>query len=135
MNNGSNGVVALLGRVFLSAIFIVSSLMHIANFKGTEAFMASQGMPTVGFFLVMAIILELIGGLMVLLGFNTKLGAAMLIVFLLPATFIFHRFWGLEDPQRQMQMINFMKNMSILGGLLVIFALGPGPKSLDQRNK
>ncbi len=68
-----------------------------------------------------------------LLGFKARVGAVLLIIFLIPATLIFHNFWAFEGMERQMQMIMFMKNLAILGGLLLVLGLGPGPISVDQR--
>lgn len=122
-----------LGRLLLSLIFITSGINKILNFSGTAGYMESKGMPLVPLFLTAAIVLELAGGLSLLLGFKARVGALLLIVFLIPTTLIFHNFWALEGADRQMQMIHFMKNLAILGGLLVVFGLGPGPVSLDQK--
>ncbi|MFQ5641881.1 MAG: DoxX family protein, partial [bacterium] len=91
-------------------------------------YMKAVGMPVVGFFLVMAIILEVAGGISVLLGFKAKWGALALIIFLIPTTLIFHN--NLSD---QIQMIMFMKNLAILGGLIALAINGPGAMSLDTR--
>ena len=118
--------IPLIARLLLSAIFLISAFGKISNFSGTQQYMASYKMPLTGFFLVCAIILEIFGGLSVLLGFKAKLGAIALIIFLIPATLIFHT--KLSD---QIQMIMFMKNMAILGGLLLLVFFGAGPLSLD----
>jgi putative oxidoreductase len=123
----------LLGRIGLSAIFLLSGVNKITNWEQTAQYMQAQGMPLVPLFLVGAIVLELAGGLSVLLGFHARLGAALLILFLIPATLIFHNFWALQGPEQQLQMIMFLKNVAILGGLLLIVGMGPGPISLDNR--
>jgi putative oxidoreductase len=128
-------ITPLLGRILLALIFLVSGLGKVGGWNETAGYMASKGMPVVPLFLVAAILLEIGGGLSVLLGFRAKLGAAALIVFLIPATFIFHNFWALEGMDQQINMIMFMKNLSILGGLLLVVAFGPGPISIDNRSR
>jgi putative oxidoreductase len=82
-------------------------------------------MPGVPIFLAGAVALETLGGLSIITGFKPRWGAVALIVFLIPATLIFHRFWVFQGMERQMQMINFLKNVSIGGGLLYLFATTP----------
>ena len=125
----------LMGRVFITSIFLLSGFGKIADWSGTAGYMASKGMPMVPLFLIGAIVFELGGGLSVLLGFKTRTGALVLSIFLIPATLIFHNFWTLDGMEQQMQMAMFMKNFSILGGLLLLMAFGPGPISIDNRQK
>jgi len=117
---------SLIGRVLLAAIFLISGVRKVINFTGTQQYMAAHGLPLTAFLLVGAIILELGGGLSVLLGYRTKWGAWALIIFLLPTTLIFHG--NLSD---QVQQIMFLKNAAILGGLLLLLGQGPGPLSID----
>ncbi len=118
---------------FLALIFIVSGINKIMDWDGTAGYMASKGMPMVPLFLLGALVFELVGGLSVLLGFKARMGAILLIIFIVPATLIFHNFWTLEGMERQIQMMMFMKNLAILGGLLLVLGLGPGPASLDEK--
>ena len=115
----------VIGRTFLSAIFLLSGFDKIANPQGTQQYMAAKGMPATGLFLVAAILLELVGGLMLLLGCHARRGALLLILFLVPTTLIFH-----TDFAEKLQVIMFMKNLAILGGLLFVAAFGSGPFSL-----
>jgi len=124
--------ITVAGRVLLSLIFVLSGLNKIANWSGTAQYMASKGMVAVPFFLGMAILFELVGGLSVLTGFKARWGALALVLFLIPVTAIFHNFWAFEGMERQMQMIHFMKNLAIMGGLLSIVARGAGPGSVDE---
>lgn len=117
----------------MALIFLISGLGKIFDWQGTAGYMASKGMPLIPFFLLGAIVLELAGGLAVLLGFKARIGALLLIVFLIPATLIFHNFWTLTGMERQIQMIMFLKNLAIMGGLLLVVGLGPGPLSLDEK--
>ena len=122
---------ALLGRILLSAIFIISGVSKLFNWATTSQFMAMHGVPMPSLFLLGAILIEIVGGLSLLLGFRARQGAALLFLYLIPVTLIFHDFWALGGADRQMQMINFLKNISIMGGLLEVVALGAGRMSLD----
>jgi putative oxidoreductase len=118
------------GRVLLSLIFILSALGKLADLGGTAAFMRAAGMPAVWLFLPGAILLELGGGLAILTGYGARLGVPALIVFLIPATLIFHPFWQASGMERTGQMINFMKNVAIIGGLLIVLpAAGSAERS------
>ena len=123
----------LFARVLLCAIFLVSGSGKIPDWQKTTEYMAAKGMPAVSFFLACAILLELGGGLSLLLGFRARAGAAALILFLIPATLIFHNFWAFEGMEQRMQMINFLKNFAILGGLIQTMVYGAGAFSLDAR--
>jgi putative oxidoreductase len=118
----------LLGRWLFSAIFIMSGVTHFM--PDTRAMAAQQGVPawlTVGSGLAACA-----GGLSVALGVRARWGAWLLVAFLVPVTLVMHRFWGLSDPQAaMMQFVNFMKNVSMLGGALAFAYFGSGPHSLD----
>ncbi len=118
--------ITFIGRILLALIFFMSGTGKIFDFAGTEAYMAQHGMTMTSVLLTAAIVLEIGGAVMIFLGYYTRLGALLLIVFLIPATFIFHT--NFED---KIQMIMFMKNLSIMGGLLVLLAQGPGNFSID----
>lgn len=121
------GPIVLVARILLSVIFISSGISKIFNWEATAGYMATAGMPLVPMFLVGAITVEVLGGLSVLLGLCPRLGAAMLFLFLIPTTLIFHNFWAITDQMmRQLQMISFMKNLAIMGGLLMVVGLGSG---------
>jgi putative oxidoreductase len=122
----------LAGRILLSMIFILSGTMKIFKWSETAGHMTSEGMIAVPFFLTMAILFEVGGGLSVLLGCGTRWGALALALFLIPVTLIFHDFWTYEGLEMQNQMQHFMKNWTILGGLLVLVAAGGGRLSVDR---
>jgi len=111
----------LLARILLGLIFVMSGMTKITGFEATQQQMAAQGMPLTAFFLVGAIVVEILGGLSVILGLWARAGAAALFLFLIPATLIFH-----TDFSQQTQMIMFLKNLSIMGGLLLVMAFGSG---------
>jgi len=132
MTTNCPALTALFGRLFLAAIFLLSGFGKIADWSGTSAAMEKQGMVAVPVFLAGAIALEILGGLSLLLGFMARWGAACLIIFLVPATIIFHDFWVVEEGMARMnQMQHFMKNLALMGGLLMVAAFGAGRFSLD----
>ncbi|WP_347277734.1 DoxX family protein [Oculatella sp. FACHB-28] len=120
-------IVPLIARILLSSIYLVSGVNKILNPVGTQEYMAANGMFWTGLFLVAAIAIELAGGLSLLLGYKTRLGAIALVIFLIPATLIFHT--NFADP---IQQIMFLKNLGLLGGLLLVMQYGPGRISLDR---
>ncbi|UCD57100.1 MAG: DoxX family protein [Candidatus Hydrogenedentota bacterium] len=122
--------VPLSARVLISQIFLASGWGKIMDPSGTQHYMAAHGMPLTALFLVGAIVLELGGGLSVLLGYKARWGAVALIVFLIPTTLIFHTAFA-----ERLQQIMFMKNSAILGGLLMVACFGSGPLSLDARTR
>lgn len=122
---------APIGRVLLSGIFLMSGIGKIPAWNQYAARMENEGMVAVPLFLAAAILFEVLGGLSVLLGLWARLGAAALLVFLVPTTLIFHDFWTYVDPgERQAQMMHFVKNLAIMGGLLMVVAQGAGCCSL-----
>lgn len=127
--------IVLVARVFLSVIFISSGVNKILGWEGTAQFMAAKGMFAVPFFLFMATLVEVGGGLSVLLGCKTKIGALALALFLVPVTLIFHNFWAYEGMEYQNQMGNFMKNFALIGGLLMLHVHGGGALSCDEKCK
>src|SRR4030042_3378201 len=116
----------LIGRMLLVIIFLNSGIGKIGNFEGTAQYMAKFGMPNTSFFLFGAIVFELVGSATVILGYFTRLGALLILIFLIPTTLIFH-----TNFADRIQMIMFMKNVSMLGGCLVLLGAGPGWLSLD----
>ena len=127
----SAGPVALVGRLLFALIFLMAGLTHFSS--QTIAFAASQGVPFASIVVPLAGAMAFLGGLSILLGYRAKLGAWLIVLFLVGVTPM-HRFWGIADPMmRQMQMVMFMKNLAMLGGALLISQLGAGPWSLDSR--
>jgi putative oxidoreductase len=122
--------IPLVGRILLCAIFLNSGVGKIFNFAGTQKYMAANGMPFTAFFLTGAIFLEIAGSLSIITGYKSKYGAWALILFLVPATFIFH-----SNISERAQMIQFMKNTSIIGALLMISVLGTGQCSLEKKQQ
>ena len=117
---------SLIGRILLVLIFLNSGIGKIGNFEGTAQYMAKFGMPYTSLFLFSAIVIELLGSITVILGYFTRFGAFLLIIFLIPTTLIFHT--DFADPG---QKIHFMKNVSMLGGCFLALSFGAGRFSLD----
>jgi putative oxidoreductase len=124
---------ALAGRTLLAVLFVVSGFGKITGFAGTAAYMASKGMPMPEVLLVGAIVVELLGGLIIVAGWKSRWAALAIFLFLIPATLIFHNPAGLAGQEAQTQMIHLMKNVSIMGGMLLLAAFGPGAWSVDRR--
>lgn len=124
--------VLLIGRLLLALIFILSGSSKITGFAGTVGYMASQGLPVPQLLIIPAILIELGGGLLILIGYQTRWAALAIVLFLIPTTLIFHAFWAVPTEQVQMQMIQFQKNLAIMGGLLCLMAAGPGRYSVDK---
>jgi putative oxidoreductase len=121
--------VVLIGRIFYSLIFILSALSNFS--EGTIAYASSAGLPMAALLTPLSGVIALAGGLSILLGYRAKVGAWLIVIFLVPVTFIMHSFWGLVDLQTAIiQQIMFMKNLSMLGAALLITYFGSGPFSL-----
>ena len=128
-----NDYVAAAGRTMLALLFLVSGYKKVIDFAATAAYMASRGMPLVEFFAVASIVLELGGGLMLVAGWKARWSAAALFVlFMIPATLIFHRFWAVDAAQVFNQTNHFLKNVAIMGGLALVAGFGPGMLSADR---
>lgn len=140
------GVVAALGRMCLSVIFILAAGNKILNWQGTEQGVVAAAtdllhyfgvgsfahgalqffLPQIPFFLVLATAFELVGGVFLFLGIKVRFASFLLLLLLIPATLLFHHFWFLEGADRELQMTMFLKNISIFGGLLITLAYGKG---------
>ena len=128
----ANRAIVLAGRILFSLLFVMSAFGHFS--KQTIAFAASQGVPFASVAVPLSGLLALAGGLSILLGYRARLGAWLIVLFLLPVTLLMHKFWTIGDPMMaQMQQIMFLKNVTMMGGALLISQFGAGPVSLDNR--
>lgn len=121
----------LVGRLCLAAIFLWSGLGKIGSLGGFAGMLANQGLPAPMVAALVAVVLEAGGAALVIVGFLTRAAAAGLILFTIAATLIAHDFWTFEEPERSMQQIQFMKNLGLIGGFLLLIGSGPGRFSLD----
>jgi putative oxidoreductase len=119
------------GRALFALIFVASVVGDFSSATIAEA--SAHGVPLATILVPLAGIVALVGGVSIMLGYRARFGALLLLVFLVPVTLFMHRFWGLPDPQAaMMQQIHFMKNLSLIGGCLLIMHFGSGPYSLDS---
>ena len=119
-------ILELIGRIFISLIFLFAGIGKIFNYEGTISYMESYEVPS--YLLIPAIIIEILFPLLVIIGYKTKLASIILSLFAILLAIIFH-----TDFSNQMQLISFLKNFAIAGGFLIIFARGAGKYSIDQR--
>ena len=124
---------ALIGRILIGAIFIVSGIAKLTDTAGTAGYMDMVGIPYAHQLAIVAGIAELLGGVALVFGFLTRLAALGLILFMIPTTLLFHAFWNMEGAEAKTQMVNFMKNLAIIGGLMTVFAFGPSRFSIDKK--
>lgn len=130
--SSTQGLITFLGRLCFSLIFVMSGPRHFMS--QTIAYAASQGVPMASIAVPFSGILALLGGFSILLGYRAKIGAWLIVLFLVGVTPMMHNFWAVADPMgKQIQMIMFFKNVSMLGGGLLITQLGSGAWSLDRR--
>jgi len=124
--------VVLIGSILYSAIFISSSLGHFSH--ETVDYAMSHGVPMATLLVPISGILAFLGGLSILIGFKARYGAWLLVLFLIPTTFMMHDFWNMDDAAAHaLQKIMFLKNLSMLGAALLITHFGSGPMSVDKR--
>jgi putative oxidoreductase len=127
------GPLTVLGRLLLCTIFLLAAVGNkIPHFSDVARIMESVGVPAPSFLLAGAIAFLLVGSLSVIVGYKARVGAVLLLTFLVLASYYFHPFWKLEGQAQQEQMIQFMKNLSMMGAMLFVLANGPGPMSLDS---
>jgi putative oxidoreductase len=131
--SAGSGSIVLLGRFLFVLIFVMSGPRHFTS--QIIGYAAAQGVPMASIAVPVSGLIALAGGLSILLGYRAKIGAWLIVVFLVGVTPMMHKFWGIADPMmQQMQMVMFLKNVSMLGAALLISQLGSGPWSLDARN-
>ena len=133
MNNNLTNLLALAGRILIATIFVISGFGKIGGFEGVAGYIGSKGLPMPQVLAALTIALELGGGILLILGFKTRWVAALFFLWLIPTTVIFHAFWGLDPKAAQQMQIHFLKNVSIMGAMLMLVAFGPGAWSLDKR--
>ena len=133
MFNTLQNPLTLTGRLLLALLFLPAGLMKIGGFAGTVGYIASKGLPMPALGAVIAIVVEVLGGLALLAGFGTRVAALVLAVFTVAASVIFHAYWAVPAEAQMVQQLMFFKNIAVVGGLLTLAAWGPGPLSLDAR--
>jgi putative oxidoreductase len=124
---------SLVGRLGLAALFLWSGYGKLAHMEGNIAYMTAVGLPLAGLLIWPVLLVELLGGAMLLAGWKARWAAAALAVFTAVATFVFHAYWNVPADQALNQQIHFMKNVAIIGGLLGVLAHGSGRLALDRK--
>jgi putative oxidoreductase len=130
MNEAINKFGPVVGRCLIALIFLLSGFSKIGGFDQTAGFMASKGLPMAEVLLVLTIIIEIGAALVLIVGWQARLGAAALLLWMIPVTFIFHNFWAAPVAQQQIEMAMFLKNLAMMGGLLYVMAFGSGRYSV-----
>lgn len=126
-------LLVLLGRILFSVIFILSGFTHFT--PSMVQYAAGAGVPWPSILVPLSGIIAILGGLSILFGYKARFGAWLIIIFLIPVTLMIHHFWDITDPQAAMlQQIMFLKNLSMLGGALIIAYFGAGPLSVDGKS-
>jgi putative oxidoreductase len=128
-----NPIIPLVGRILISLVFLVIGIRSMMGFAGTVGYFAKLGFPAAEVMAVIAIIIETGGSILLIVGWRTRWAAWLLALFVVIAAFAAHRFWEITDPgQFSNQMNHFLKNLSIVGGLLYVATFGPGSASVDK---
>ena len=136
MNRFITNALAVLGRIMIVTIFLMSAVGNkIPNFTAVAQYMAAEGVPVPSLMLAGAIVFLIVGSVSIIVGYRARLGAALLLVFLILATYYFHDFWTVQGQAQQDQIIQFMKNLSMMGTMVFLIAMGPGGFSVDSRSR
>jgi putative oxidoreductase len=126
--SATNDAAAFLGRLLLSVIFVLSGFQKLTEFSGTVAFMGSEGLPLPFIAAVVAVLVECVGGILLIVGYQTRLTGIVLAAWCIATALVAHRNFGNQD-----QMIHFLKNVAMAGGFFQLAAFGAGGWSLDAR--
>lgn len=124
---------SLAGRLLIAALFLPAGISKITGFAGTVAYIGSVGLPLPAMGAALAIAVEVLGGLALIVGYQTRLAALVLALFTLVASFFFHAYWSVPAEQAFVQQLLFFKNIAVTGGLLVLASHGAGAWSVDAR--
>jgi putative oxidoreductase len=127
------GVINLLGRLLIVALFLPAGLSKLTGFESTVGYFDSLGIPLATLAVVVTIVIEVVGSIALLLGYQTRLAAIVLAVFTLAATMIGHAYWAAPADQAFVQQLMFFKNIAVVGGLFALVAAGAGTLSIDGR--
>ncbi len=119
-------LLVLIGRICISGLFFWSAAERLTNWSATIAYMKSKKVPQVSIILPISIVIQILGALLVLLGYNVRFGALLLIILIVLSVLRFHKFWEIQGHERAIEKAFFMKDLAIVGGLLILLALGGG---------
>lgn len=133
MSKSIQDPLSLVGRLLMSWLFLPAGIGKVLGFSGTVAYIASAGLPLPAAGAVLALLVEIFGGLALILGYQTRIAAIILAIFTIVASFFFHAYWAVPADKQMVVQLLFNKNVAVAGGLLMIAALGAGGWSLDAR--
>ncbi|WP_414446819.1 DoxX family protein [Burkholderia sp. 22PA0099] len=131
--DGQKDGVLLVARVLMMVLFVMFGWQKLTGFSGTVAYMGSTGVPAPMLAAAVAVVMEFVAGVLIVLGFWTRPVALLLALYTLGTAFIGHHYWTMSGMEHYANLINFYKNVSIVGGLLVLAVAGPGRFSIDRR--
>jgi putative oxidoreductase len=129
----TQGFPLVVARILLALMFVLSGFGKLTGLEGTAGYIASKGLPVPMLLAAAAGVLELVAGVLLIIGWQARWAALALAVFTLVASVLFHNYWAMPADQQRMQQLMFMKNLAVTGGLLFVFAFGAGALSLDAR--
>ncbi len=129
----NNTLVPLIGRILLSGLFLVSGYNKMMGVAGTAGYFGKLGLPMPEVLVWVVIAIEVLGGLLIVIGWQTRLVAWLLAIFTVATAVVGHKFWGIDPAQFNSQFTQFLKNLAIAGGFLMLAACGPGRLSADRR--
>lgn len=135
MHHSMSNPLALVGRILMAALFIPAGFGKIAGFSGAVGYAASMGLPLAEVGVAIGLLVELVGGILLLIGWMTRPAALALALFTLVASFFFHAYWSLPADQAMLQQLMFNKNVAVVGGLLAFAAFGAGAFSVDAKGR
>jgi putative oxidoreductase len=125
--------VVVVARVLLALMFILAGFSKFGALAGTAGYIASKGLPLPAVLALLTAAFEVVAGVALAIGFKARWAALALAVFTVLASVLFHNFWAMTAEQQYVQQLMFMKNLAVTGGLLMVFAFGAGPASVDAR--
>ena len=131
--DGQRDIIILIARILLMILFVLSGWAKLTGFDGTVGYMTSLGAPAPMLAAAIAVIMEFVVAILLILGFYTRPLAFLFALFVLGTALLGHPFWNMVDPERSANMTQFLKNMAIMGGLLLLAVSGPGRFSVDGR--
>lgn len=131
--NSANDIATLAGRILIAVIFLISGFFKVGGYTQMVSYATALHLPAPGLAIAAAAAVELACGLAILVGFKTRIVAWVLFLYLIPVTYIFHNFWAVQGQEQQVQMVNFLKNVAIMGAMLVLSVNGAGAYSVDGK--